>query len=137
MDFIERLNDKINAIPAMPIQSRLGYLDTVESLALYPLPGSTVLQEYMDGVSDQRLNYEIAMKSRSQQKITEVLWKVQKELSNLNSLASSDGSFEFKDITITNMPYINQLDDQGWFVFLLDLQANITVYENEEENVNG
>jgi len=137
MDFIERLNDKINAIPAMPIQSRLGYLDAVESLALYPLPGSTVLHEYMDGVSDQRLNYEIAMKSRSQQKISEVLWEVQKELSDLNSLASSDGSFEFKDITITNMPYINQLDDQGWFVFLLNLQADVTVYENKEENING
>lgn len=137
MDFIERLNEKINAIPAMPIQSRLGYLDAAESLVLYPLPGSTVVQEYMDGISDQRLNYEIAMKSRSQQKISEVLWLVQKETSNMKSIQSSNGSFEFNDITITNMPYINQLDDQGWFVFLLDLQANITVYENEEENSNG
>lgn len=137
MDFIERLNEHINQIPDMPIQSRLGYLDAVESLVVYPLPGSTILQEYMDGVSDQRLNYEIAMKSKSQHKISEVLWKIQRELSNLNNLTSSDGSFEFKDITITNMPYINQIDNQGLFVFLLDLQANITVYENEEETSNG
>ncbi|WP_342512254.1 minor capsid protein [Sporosarcina sp. FSL K6-1522] len=132
MDFIERLQDKINAMPQLPVVCKLGYLGTDESLVLYPLPGSKVVQEYMDGTSDQQLNFEFAMKSKSQSKIHQTLWLVQGELEKLKELHSQDGSFEFEEITITNKPFINQIDEQGWFVFLLDIQANITVLKEEK-----
>lgn len=128
IDFMERLNSRINAIPDMPIRSRMGYLGADESFVLYPLPGSRVIKEYMDGTTDQQLNYEIAMKSKQQTKTLDVLWKVQNEMENLRELESNDGSFEFQNITITNKPFINQADEQGWFVFLLNVQANITVF---------
>ncbi|MEN2467889.1 minor capsid protein [Ornithinibacillus sp. JPR2-1] len=129
MDFIERLCDRINDIDQLPLACKLGYLGTDESLVLYPLPGSQVTTEYMDGTTDQQLNYEIAMKSKAQKRIHESLWAIQNELENLTELESQDGSFEFDELIITNKPFINQIDDQGWFVFLLDVQAKITVFK--------
>lgn len=128
MDFMERLCDEINDMPQLPVVCKLGYLGADESLVLYPLPGSKVVQEFMDGTSDQQLNYEIAMKSKLQNKINSTLWTIQNELEKLKALDSQDDSFKFDELIITNKPFINQIDEQGWFVFLLDVQANITVF---------
>lgn len=132
MDFIERLCDKVNTIQELPIKCKIGYLGADESFVVYPLPGSQVTAEYMNGTIEQQLNFEFAMKSKSQKKIHDTLWMVQNELENLQELESHDGSFEFERLTITNKPFINQIDEQGWFVFLLDVQANITVFKEVE-----
>ncbi|AAU85092.1 minor head protein [Bacillus phage BCASJ1c] len=131
MDFIERLTERVNSIPGLPISCKKGYLGTEESFVVYPLPGSRTVSQYMDGTKDRRLNYEFAMKSKSQRKIDETLWLVQNVLDDLGELESADGSFEFEGIDITNTPFINNADNQGWFVFLLDVQAKITVFEEE------
>lgn len=131
MDFMERLTERVNQIPTLPIACKMGYLGTDESFVVYPLPGSKVAQEYMDGTKDQQLNYEFAMKSKSQSKIHATLWLVQNELESLKDLESQDASFEFEELIITNKPFINQIDDQGWFVFLLDVQAKITVLKGD------
>lgn len=132
MDFIERLTEKVNTFPNLPIKCKMGYLDAGESFVVYPLPGSQVTQTYMNGATDQRLNFEFAMQSRTQSVINRTLWAVQTELEKITDIQSNNGSFEFQDIAITNKPFINQIDEQGWFVFLLDVQANITVLNKEE-----
>lgn len=132
MDFLDRLQDEINSFPGLPIQCKQGYLGTDESFVVYPLPGSRVVQEYMDGTKDWQLNYEFAMKSKRQSDINTTLWRVQSELESLSELESEDGSFEFEELIITNKPFINQIDEQGWFVFLLDVQAKITVFKEEK-----
>jgi len=109
----------------------MGYLGIDESFVVYPLPGSRTVSEFMDGTKEQHLNFEFAMKSQLQSKIHTTLWLVQNELDELEELESHDGSFEFEELIITNKPFINQIDDQGWFVFLLDIQANITVFKEE------
>ena len=131
MDFIERLCERVNKMAGLPIECKLGYLGTDESFVVYPLPGSRTVQEYMDGTKDQQLNYEFAMRSKLQSKIHATLWLVQKELEKLKELKSQDDSFEFEELIITNKPFINNADEQGWFVFLLDVQANITVIKEE------
>lgn len=131
MDFIDRLQDYINDIPELPITCRQGYLGTDESLVIYPLPGSRVIEKYMDGTTDQQLNYEIAMQSKRQGTIHQTLWLIQNELERLSELESHDGSFKFDELIITNKPFINQIDDQGWFVFLLNVQAKITVFKGD------
>ena len=131
MDFIERLAEKVNEIPGLPIQCRIGYLGTDESFVVYPLPGSRVISKFMDGTSEQELNFEFAMKSKSQKKIHDTLWLVQNKLERLDELESKDSSFEFEELIITNKPFINQIDEQGWFVFMLDIQAKITVFKGE------
>ena len=133
MDFMERLNDQINGIEGLPISSKLGYLGTDESLVLYPLPGSTPITEYMDGTKDEALNYEISMKSKTQDKINTTLWLVARTLERAKSIISLDNSFEFQEITVTNMPYVNNADEQGWYTFNLNVQAIITNKEKENE----
>ncbi len=89
--------------------------------------------QYYDGTKDQQLNYEFAMKSTDQQKISVTLWQVQNHLEELNVLNSADGSFSFDQIVITNKPFINQLDETGNYIFMLDIQAHLTTYPKEEE----
>src|SRR5699024_1015191 len=132
MDFIQRLVEKVNEISNIPIDCKVGYLGVEKSFVVYPLPGSRKTMTFMDGTSQQELNFEFAMKSKSQRKIHDTLWVVQNELEGLEELVSNNRSFEFEELIITNKPFINQLDDQGWFVFLLDVQANITVFKEEE-----
>lgn len=131
MDFIERLVETVKEIPDIPISCKMGYLGADESFVVYPLPGSRVLTRFMDGTSEQQLNFEFAMKSKSHSKTHATLWNVQNELEKLQELNSQNGSFEFEELTITNKPFINQIDNQGWFVFLLDIQAKITVFKEE------
>lgn len=127
MDFPNQLMKFINKLN-LPSKMKLGYLDNGESFVIYPMAGSRVIDEFMDGTTDQQLNYEIAMKSQSQSKIHEVLWEVQSELELMNDLKSEDKSFDFHKLQITNKPFINQIDEQGWFVFLLDIQVELTIY---------
>lgn len=131
MDFLDRLQDEVNSLPGLPALLNQGYLGTNESFVVYSLPGGRTVTEYMDGTRDRILNYEFAMKSKSYKKIHDTLWMVQNALDELEELESEDGSFEFEELIITNTPFINNADDQGWFVFLLNVQANITVFKEE------
>ena len=128
MDFIERLVRNVNEIQGLPMNCSLGYLKPSESFCLHGIPGSRVVLEYMDGSKDELLNYEFAMKSDDQQKINQTLWLVSNHLEKLSELESLDGSFNFNSIYITNKPFINQMDDQNNYIFLLNVQANVTTY---------
>lgn len=128
MDFIEQLVRNVNEIQGLPMNCSLGYLQPNESFCLYGIPGSRVVLEYMDGAKDELLNYEFAMKSDDQQKINDTLWLVSNHLEKLSELESLDGSFNFNSIYITNKPFINQMDDKKNYIFLLNVQANVTTY---------
>lgn len=128
MDFPDQMLKFINGLD-VPLKMKLGYLDSDESFVMYPLPGGRVIDEFLDGTTDQQLNYELAMQSQSQSKIHQTLWEVQNKLELMNDLNSGDRSFDFHKLTITNKPFINQIDEQGWFVFLLDFQVELTIYD--------
>lgn len=132
MDFTDRIKDSINSIEGLPLQIRKGYLSAKESLVVYPLPGSQVVAEYYDGIKDQQLNYEIAMKSKDGDKIEKVLWLISDYLEQLEELKSQNETFEFNSLTITSKPFINDADEQGWFVFLLDFQVKLTTFKEEK-----
>lgn len=127
MDFIERIKDSVNSIDELPIKLRSGYLGVSESLVIYSSSGSTAIKEYMDGAKDVNMNYEIAMKSKDGDKLQQVLWLISEHLDKLKSVISQDDSFTFNKLNITSKPFINQYDEQGWLVFLLDFTANITI----------
>lgn len=129
MDLIERLKDTVNMIQGLPIRCLLGYLKPDESFVVYPLPGSKVVRQYYDGIKDQTLNFEFAMKSKDQQKIHQTLWAVQNFLEQLEELSSLDGSFDFDGITVTNKPFITNLDDTGYYIFNLDVAIAVTSYK--------
>lgn len=126
MDLITVLKDKVNELTTseMP-ELKKGYLGTGESFVIYPIPGSRVTNEYYDGDKDMAINFELAMKSLSSQKIHDTLWIVQSLLENLEGLTGE--GFEMTDLVIANKPYINQVNDQGWLVFLLDITVEVYV----------
>lgn len=132
MDFIDRIKESINSIDGLPIKIRKGYLSADESLVIYPLPGGQVITEFYDGIKDQQLNYEIAMKSKDGDKIEKVLWLISDYLEQLEELKSQNETFEFNSLTITSKPFINDADEQGWFVFLLDFQVKLTTFKGEK-----
>ena len=132
MDFIDRIKESINSIDGLPIKIRKGYLSADESLVIYPLPGGQVITEFYDGIKDQQLNYEIAMKSKYGDKVEKVLWLISDYLEQLEELKSQNETFEFNGLTITSKPFINDADEQGWFVFLLDFQAKLTTFKGEK-----
>lgn len=128
MDFIERLNDSVNEINNLPLRCSIGYLGSKDSLVLYPTAGGRVVNEFYDEVKDQELNYEFAVKSQDQEVLNKTLWLIQSHLENLKGLSSNDGSFDFEQIIITNKPYLNSEDDQGWFIYQLNITASLTTY---------
>lgn len=127
MDFIDRLKDSINSIPDLHSKMNKGYL-AGESLVIYPISGGNVLTEYYDGVKDQQLNYEIAMQSKDGDLIEKTLWIISDYVEQLEEVKSKDASFDFDSISIANKPFVNNADEQGWFVFFLDVQAKLTTY---------
>ncbi|EON3036598.1 minor capsid protein [Enterococcus faecium] len=133
MDFIDRIKDKINSIPELPLKIKKGYLSAEESLVIYPLPGGQSLVEYYDGIKDVQLNFEIAMKSKDGSKVEQTLWLISDMLERVEDITSSNKSFEYDDLTITSKPFINDADEQGWFVFLLDFQTKLTTFEGENK----
>lgn len=130
MDLLNRIVDSINGMANVLPSIRKGYLGAEESFVIYPIPGSRTTAEYFDGEKDVSLNYEIAMKSKDGNKITDTLWAIQTALEDLESLNSLDQSFQFDSLQITNKPYINQIDDRGWLVFLLDISVNVSIKPN-------
>lgn len=132
MDFIERLKDNINGLPDLPMKLTLGYLTAKDSLVLYALPGGQVNQEYYDGVKDQTLNYEVGIKTKDQQKANATLWQIQTHLEQIEELISNDSSFQFQKLRVSNKPFLSDQDEQGFFIYLLDVQADLTTFKKQE-----
>lgn len=132
MDFLDSFVDKVNAIENLPSRLKKGYLGQGESFVVYGIPGSEITEVYMDGSYEESLNFEIAMQSQNPEMLYDVLWVVQTKLEQFTDVPSKSGRYDFEEIRITNKPFINQVNEQGWFVFLLDFTAVITIQKNKE-----
>ncbi|MDW8705742.1 minor capsid protein [Streptococcus suis] len=126
MDFLHQLKNHINENLNLPFQMKIGYLDDQESLVVYTLPGSSVKRVYYDGTRELTLNIEIAIKSKQGQLAEESLWQIASLLEVLEDLPSANRSFELEDIEVTSRPFMNEVHEQGWLVFLLNAKVNIT-----------
>lgn len=125
-DFADVLKEYINTL-SLPIHCTLDYLDALESLVLYPLPGGKVDNVYMDGSRDVTLIFELAVKSTDQKKASECLWEINKALSEFDlDLPSQNGSYLFNNLT-TTQPSLNEKDGQGYFIYLQDITASLTI----------
>ena len=125
-DFSEVLANFINTL-GLPLKCKLDYLSENESLSVYPLPGGKVEVEDMAGTQILSLPYEVAIKSKDQQKLNAILWKINTELSKIGfELPSSNNSYTFLALTVET-PSLNDADEQGFYIYLLDLQARLEV----------
>ena len=125
-DFSEVLANFINTL-GLPLKCKLDYLSEDESLSVYPLPGGKVEDEDMAGTQILSLPYEIAIKSKDQQKLNAILWKINTELSKIGfELPSLNDSYTFLSLKVET-PSLNDVNDQDYCIYLLDLQATIEV----------
>lgn len=129
-DFSEVLLEHIKSIQSK-IPSALGYLDEKEGLVIYPLPGGKVEGEDMAGTQTVSLPFEIAIKSRDQALNNTILWLINAALSKMDlDLPSKNKSYNFLGLAV-DKPYLNDLDEQGFYIYLLDVTASLEI-EREE-----
>lgn len=125
-DFSEVLKDFLAGL-GLPLTPRLDYLNEGEDLVIYALPGGKVEDEDMAGTQILSLPYEIAIKSKDQQKVNAILWKINFELSKIGlELQSLNNSYTFLSLKVET-PSLNDVNDQDYYIYLLDLQATIEV----------
>lgn len=125
-DFSDVLKDFLVGL-GLPLTPRLDYLNESEDLVIYALPGGKVEDEDMAGTQILSLPYEIAIKSKDQQKANAILWKINTELSKIGfELPSKNNSYTFLALTVET-PSLNDADEQGFYIYLLDLQARLEV----------
>ena len=125
-DFSDVLKDFLVGL-GLPLTPRLDYLNESEDLVIYALPGGKVEDEDMAGIQILSLPYEIAIKSKDQQKANAILWKINTELSKIGiELPSLNNSYTFLALTVET-PSLNDADEQGFYIYLLDLQARLEV----------
>lgn len=125
-DFSEVLKDFLASL-GLPLTPRLDYLNEGEDLVIYALPGGKVEDEDMAGTQILSLPYEIAIKSKDQQKVNATLWKINTELSKIGlELPSLNNSYTFLSLKVET-PSLNDVNDEDYYIYLLDLQATIEV----------
>jgi hypothetical protein len=125
-DFSEVLRDFINTLN-LSLTCRLDYLAEKEDLVLYPLPGGKILKEYMDGKQDISLVFEVAIKTLDHQRTSSILWAINHALANFDlELPSKNNSYQFRGLEVSQ-PFLNDRDDQGFYIYMLDVTAEIEV----------
>ena len=125
-DFSEALRDFINTLN-LSLTCRLDYLSEKEDLVLYPLPGGKILKEYMDGKQDISLVFEVAIKTLDHQRTSSILWTINHALANFDlELPSKNNSYQFRGLEVSQ-PFLNDRDDQGFYIYMLDVTAEIEV----------
>lgn len=130
-NFQKVLLDHINAIPDLGLHARLDYFkDDVDDLVLNSIPGGTIDKEYFDGTREVSLPFEIAVKSKSNQFASDIIWLINGDLSEFDiELPSSDQSYNFMSLEV-GKPGINGQDEQKFFVYTLQLKAKIEIGGN-------
>ena len=129
-DFSEVLLEHIKSVHTK-IPSKHGYLDEKEGLAIYPLPGGNVVEEDMAGTQIVDLPFEIAIKSKDQKLIDNTLWQINTALSKIGlELPSKNNSYNYLGLEVKK-PYLNELDEQGFYTYLLDVTANLEIERKE------
>ncbi|RWU87230.1 minor capsid protein [Lactiplantibacillus plantarum] len=134
MDLLERLAASINQVPNLPMKCTLGYLTVADSLSLYPLPGSRVLDEDYAGNQQWQMNYEVGTRTKNQQQANTTLWLVSQALDVLTAddLVSSNDSFEFESLAINGQPSISEQDTQGYSTYQLSFSVTVNTFADAE-----
>lgn len=127
-NFQEVLLKHINSFDKLPLKARLDYFNEDEDdLVINAIPGGTIDKEFMDGTREVSLPFEIAVKSRTNKKASDIIWFLNGELSAFDiDLPSTDNSYTFLSLSVEK-PGINGRDEQGFFVYTLQLTAKLEI----------
>lgn len=122
------LLNHINAINNLQLEARLDYFkDDKDDLVINALPGGSIDKQYMDGTREVSLPFEIAVKCKKNQKASDTIWLINGDLSSFDiDLPSTDSTYTFLSLDV-GKPGINGRDEQGYFVYTLQVTAKLEI----------
>lgn len=129
MDLQERLADYLASLnTGLPVFNE--YNTDSNSISIYALAGGRTIQEYMDGVKEKSLNYEIQVKVKTEDRDEgyNALGLISRSLEELTELNSSNGSFEFNKISISSEQYLTDVSKDNYMYFTFTFTAYVTVH---------
>lgn len=109
------------------LKARIDYFNEKDDLVINLISGGRVEQLFMDGSQEISLPYEIAVKSKDNQRANAIIWTIHSYLSLFGiKLPSLNNSYQFLEMEIAK-PSINGQDEQGFFIYTLTLTAKLEI----------
>lgn len=109
------------------LKARIDYFNEKDDLVINLISGGRVEQLYMDGSQEISLPYEIAVKSKDNQRANAIIWTIHSYLSRFNiQLPSLNNSYQFLEMEIAK-PSVSGQDEQGFFIYTLTLTAKLEI----------
>lgn len=125
-DFQVVLCNYVNTLN-LGLKARIDYFNERDDLVINLISGGRVEQLFMDGSQEISLPYEIAVKSKDNQRANAIIWTIHSYLSQFNiQLPSLNNSYQFLEMEIAK-PSINGQDEQGFFIYTLTLTAKLEI----------
>lgn len=124
---MERLNSHINTLNLFA-RSRIGLLGASESISVMAMPGGEE-EVYFDGIRDKNYQIQVSAKSKNQNDCFTALTTVYQNLERLEELNSNNGSFDYQSTRTASLPNLIGQDDDGFFIWGVNLSCKITIYE--------
>ena len=109
------------------LKARIDYFNEKDDLVINLISGGRVEQLFMDGSQEISLPYEIAVKSKDNQRANAIIWTIHSYLSHFGiKLPSLNNSYQFLEMEIAK-PSINGQDEQGFFIYTLTITAKLEI----------
>lgn len=109
------------------LKARIDYFNEKDDLVINLISGGRVEQLFMDGSQEISLPYEIAVKSKDNQRANAIIWTIHSYLSQFGiQLPSLNDSYQFLEMEVAK-PSINGQDEQGFFIYTLTLTAKLEI----------
>lgn len=125
-DFQIILCNYVNTLD-LGLNARIDYFNEKDDLVINLISGGRVEQLFMDGSQEISLPYEIAVKSKDNQRANAIIWTIHSYLSQFGiQLPSQNNSYHFLEMEIAK-PSINGQDEQGFFIYTLTLTAKLEI----------
>lgn len=125
IDLQDRLAETISKLSGIPI--KIDYLAPDNDVGLIPNPGSHCVSADFDGLEYWQYNYAITLQTDNTREANQKLFKIQECLSDIKSLTSNNGSFEFDKIEVNSAPAMTLENVEGTVMYELDIAVFIYV----------
>lgn len=125
-DFQVVLCNYVNTLN-LGLKARIDYFNEKDDLVINLISGGRVEQLFMDGSQEISLPYEIAVKSKDNQRANAIIWTIHSYLSQFGiQLPSLNNSYQFLEMEIAK-PSVSGQDEQGFFIYTLTLTAKLEI----------
>ena len=125
-NFIYTLVDYINQLE-LEYPVKVGIFDDEPSLMVRPVTGSEVIHEYMNGMMDIRLPFEISIKSKDQEIAFNVLNEVMNHIKDIGKFLSDESKEHILlNLEMDQIP-VFQANEDGYFYYTSKLTADLTI----------